>query len=241
MPPRLDGILPWSLPNPTWKAMPPHGGGRFDKRRGRTMATRGSSLKNASSRNLFQGIPTTFRGVNYATLWMPQMKTWGIMWGLTPSSCLRFGTCTSWIVYANLWWGFQLGPSKSLRRVGPLHYPKPSRKWRTFRMWGRVTNSGSRRTISSFTRSQGMRENGTGGKEAQRRISLNNSKARGSNQKEVLWRKGLLQKGANPKEILEQNPRERVSIATKWGITPKIVPSPNRVLGALRYLLSMPL
>jgi hypothetical protein len=42
-------------------------------------------------------------------------------------------------------------------------------------------------------------------------------------------------------EILEQNPREHVSIATKWGTTPKIVPNPNRGVGALRYLLSMPL
>jgi hypothetical protein len=48
-------------------------------------------------------------------------------------------------------------------------------------------------------------------------------------------------KGANPREILEQNPREHVSITTKWGITPKIAPSPNPGLGALRYLLSMPL
>jgi hypothetical protein len=69
-----------------------------------------------------------------------------------------------------------------------------------------------------------MKENGIGGKEAQPRISPNNSKARGSNQK-----------GANPREILEQNPREHVSIATKWDITPKIAPSPNPGLGALRY------
>ncbi len=132
------------------------------------------------------------------------MKIWGNMWGLTPSSCLRSGTCTSWIVYANLCWGFQLGPSKSLRKVGPPRYPRPSRKWRTSRMWGEVTNPGSRRTTSSFIRSQGMKENGIGGKEAQPRISPNNSKARGWNQKGVLWRKGLLSKGANPKGILEQ-------------------------------------
>jgi hypothetical protein len=54
-------------------------------------------------------------------------------------------------------------------------------------------------------------------------------------------KKGAPSKGSQPREILEQNPREHVSIATKWGITPKIAPSPNRVLGALRYLLSMPL
>jgi hypothetical protein len=54
-------------------------------------------------------------------------------------------------------------------------------------------------------------------------------------------KKGLLSKGANPREILEQNPKEHVSIAMKWGTTPKIVPSPNWGMGALRYLLSMPL
>ncbi len=241
MPPRLAGIPPWSLLNPTWKVMPPLGGGRWDKRRGRTMATRGSSLRNALSRSLFQGTPTTSRGASSGTLWMPQMKTWGNTWGLIPNSCWRFGTCTSWIVCANLWWGFQLGPSESLRRVGPPHYPRPSQKWRTSRMWGGVTNPGSRRTTSSFTRSQGMRGNGTRGKVAQPRISPNHSKARGSNQKGVLWRRGFLSKGANPREILEQNPREHVSIATKWGTTPKIVPSPNQGVGALRYLLSMPL
>jgi len=60
------------------------------------------------------------------------------------------------------------------------------RKWRTFRMWGGVTNPGSRRITSSFTRSRGMRGNGTGGKVAQLKRSPNNSKARGSNQKGVL-------------------------------------------------------
>jgi hypothetical protein len=53
-------------------------------------------------------------------------------------------------------------------------------------MWGGVKNPGSRRTTSSFTKSQGMKENGTEGKEAQQRISPNNSKARGSNVKETL-------------------------------------------------------
>jgi hypothetical protein len=43
-----------------------------------------------------------------------------------------------------------------------------------------------------------------------------------------LWRRGLLSKGAKPREILEQNPKAHVSIATRWGITPKIVPSPKR-------------
>jgi len=50
-------------------------------------------------------------------------------------------------------------------------------------MWGGAKNPGSRRTTSSFTRRQGMRENGTEGKEAQQRISPNNFKARCSNPK----------------------------------------------------------
>ncbi len=37
MPPRLDGIRLWSLPNPTWKATPLHGGGHWDKKRGKTI------------------------------------------------------------------------------------------------------------------------------------------------------------------------------------------------------------
>jgi hypothetical protein len=45
-------------------------------------------------------------------------------------------------------------------------------------MWGGVTNPGLRRTTSSFTRNQGMRGNGAGGKEAQPQISPN-SKTRG--------------------------------------------------------------
>jgi hypothetical protein len=49
-----------------------------------------------------------------------------------------------------------------------------------------MTNPGLRRTTSSFIRSQGMKVNGTGGKEAQPRISPNNSKAQGSNLKGTL-------------------------------------------------------
>jgi hypothetical protein len=29
------------------------------------------------------------------------------MWGLIPNSCLRCGTCMSWIACANSWWGFE--------------------------------------------------------------------------------------------------------------------------------------
>ncbi len=87
MPPRLDGIRLWSLPNPTWKAMSAHGGGHWYKRRGKTMVTLGNSLKNVSNLNLFQGIPITSRGANSATLWMPQMTTCNNMWGLILNSC----------------------------------------------------------------------------------------------------------------------------------------------------------
>jgi len=164
MPPRLDGIRPWSLPSPTWKAMPPHGGGQWDKRKGRTMATLGSSSRTVSRLNLFQGTPTTSQGANFVTLWMPQMKIWGNMWGFTPNSCSRSGTCMSWTVCANLWWDFQLGPSESLMKISPPHYPKPSRKWKASRVWGGAKDPGSRRTTSSFTRNQGMTVNGTVGK-----------------------------------------------------------------------------
>ncbi len=231
---RLDGIRPWSSLNPTWKAMPPHGGGQWNKRRGKTMVTLGTSLRNALSPNSFQGIPTTSRGANSGTLWMPRMTTCGNMWWFILNSCLRSGTCTSWIACANLWWGFQLGPSVSLKRIGPFHYPRPSWKWKAFRMWDGVKNPGSRTTTSSFTRSCATRGNGTEGKTTQERKSLNNSKARGSNPKEILWRKGLLSNRANKREMLVENPKEHASTVMKWGIIPKIAPNPNRGMGALR-------
>jgi len=34
--------------------------------------------------------------------------------------------------------------------------------------------------------------------------------------------------------MLAGSPKERVSIATKWGITPKIAPNPNRGMGVPR-------
>jgi len=49
-----------------------------------------------------------------------------------------------------------------------------------------------------------------------------------------LSRKGLLSKGANPREMLLGNPKERVSIVMKWGITPRIAPNPNQGVGLLR-------
>ncbi len=233
MPLRLDGIRPWNLPNLIWKAVSPHGGGQWDKKKGRTMVTLGNSLRNVSKLNLFQGILITSWGANSATLWMPQMITCNNMCGLIPNSCLRSGTCMSWIVCANLWWDFQLGPSESLKKISPPHYLKPSWKWKASWMRDGVKNLGSRRTTNSFTKSHAMRENGFEGKGAQGRKSLNNSKAQGSSPREILWRKGLFSKGANPREMLV-GLREHASIATKWGITPKIVPSPKQGMEALR-------
>jgi hypothetical protein len=43
-----------------------------------------------------------------------------------------------------------------------------------------------------------------------------------------LSRKGLLSKGANPREMLVRNRKKCVSIATRWGTIPKSVPRPNR-------------
>jgi len=48
---------------------------------------------------------------------------------------------------------------------------------KAFWMWDGLKNPSSRRTTSFFTRSHAMKENGTEGKEAQGRKSLNNSKA----------------------------------------------------------------
>ncbi len=58
--------------------------------------------------------------------------------------------------------GLPTWAKRKLEEIGPPHYLKPSRKWKTSRMWGGMKNLGSKRTTSSFTRSQGMRENGTG-------------------------------------------------------------------------------
>ncbi len=185
-------------------------------------------------RILFQGIPTTSRGANFVTLWMPQMTICDNMWGLIPNSCLRFDTCMSWIACANLWRGFQLGPNISLRKTGPSHYPKPSWKWKVSRMWDGVKNLGLRRTTSSFIKNHAMKVNGTRGKEAQERKNLNNSEARGSSPREILWRKGFPSKGTNLREMLLGSLKEHASTATKGGITPKIVPSPKWGMEALR-------
>jgi hypothetical protein len=70
--------------------------------------------------------------------------------------------------------------------------------------------------------------------QAMRGKSPNNSKAQVLNRREILSRKGLLSKGANPREMLVGNPKECVSIVMKWGITPRIAPNPNRGVGLLR-------
>jgi hypothetical protein len=70
--------------------------------------------------------------------------------------------------------------------------------------------------------------------EAMREEEQNNSKARGLNLRENLSRKGLLSKGANPREMLVGNLKEYASIVMKWGITPRIAPNPNRGMGSLR-------
>jgi hypothetical protein len=81
---------------------------------------------------------------------------------------------------------FVMGLPTWAKRKLEESWPASLSEWRTSRMWGGVTNPGSRRTTSSFTRNQGMRGNGTEGKVVQPRISPNNSKARGPNQKGVL-------------------------------------------------------
>ncbi len=79
-----------------------------------------------------------------------------------------------------------------------------------------------------------MKGNGTEGKTPQKGKSPNDSKARVSNPKEISLKRGLLSKRANPRGMPMGNPKERVSITMKWGITPKIAPNPNLGMGVLR-------
>ncbi len=101
-------------------------------------------------------------------------------------------------------------------------------------MWGEVRSPDSKRIASSLTRRHAMKWNGIEAKTPQRGKSPNNSKARVLNPREILSRKGLLSKGANPREMLVGNPKERVSIVMKWGIIPRIAPNPSRGVGLLR-------
>jgi hypothetical protein len=72
------------------------------------------------------------------------------------------------------------------------------------------------------------------GKTLQGGKNLNNSKAQGSSPKEILLRRGPLLKRANPRGMLVGSLKEHASTVTKWGITPRITPSPNRGMRALR-------
>jgi len=101
-------------------------------------------------------------------------------------------------------------------------------------MWDGVKNPDSKGIASSLTRRHAMKGNGTKAKTPPRGKSPNNSKARVLNPKEILSRRGLLSKGANPKGMLVRNLKECVSIAMKWGITPRIAPNPNWGMGLLR-------
>ncbi len=49
--------------------------------------------------------------------------------------------------------------------------------------------------------------------------------------KKILSRRGLLLKRTNLRGMLVGNPKERVSITMKWGITPKVAPNLNRGMG----------
>jgi hypothetical protein len=79
-----------------------------------------------------------------------------------------------------------------------------------------------------------LKGNGTEAKTPRRGKSPNNSKVQVLNLKEILSRRGLLSKRTNPRGMLVGNPKERVSIAMKWGIILKIAPNPNRGMWVLR-------
>ncbi len=227
MSPRLGDIRPWNWPNPIWRGMFPHGGGQWNKRKGRPMATHGTSSRNTLSWNSFQRILITSQDENSVTLWMQQMTTYAYMWRLIPNSCLRFNICMSWTMCAILWWGFRLGPSTSLRRIGPFHYSKPSWKWKVFPMWDGVKSSGSRRITISLTRRHTKKGNGIEGKTPRKGKNLNNFKVRVLNPKGISSRREFYLKGANLRGMLAGSPKERVSIVMKWGTTPNITPNPN--------------
>jgi hypothetical protein len=101
-------------------------------------------------------------------------------------------------------------------------------------MWGEVRSPDSKGIVSSLTRKHAMKGNGVEAKTPQRGKNLNHSKAQVLNPREILSRRGLLSKGANPREMLVGNPKECASIAMKWGTTRKNVPNPNRGVGLLR-------
>jgi hypothetical protein len=101
-------------------------------------------------------------------------------------------------------------------------------------MWDGVRSPDSKGIASSLTRRHAMNGNGTESKTPPRGKSPNNSKAQVSNPKEILLRRGLLSKGTNPRGMLVGNQKERVSIARKWDIIPRIAPNPNWGMGLLK-------
>jgi hypothetical protein len=88
-------------------------------------------------------------------------------------------------------------------------------------MWDGAKNPGSKR-INSFTRSHAMRGNGTKGKTLQGGKGPNNPKARGLNPKGTLSKRGLLLKGANPKEMLVGSQKGLASTTMRWGILQRL-------------------
>jgi hypothetical protein len=82
--------------------------------------------------------------------------------------------------------GLPTWAKRKLEESWPASLSEAITKVENFSNVGRNDKSGFKKDKSSFTRSQGVRGNGTGGKEAQPRISPNNSKARGSNQRGTL-------------------------------------------------------
>ncbi len=79
-----------------------------------------------------------------------------------------------------------------------------------------------------------MKGNGTKGKILPKGKNPNNFRVQISSPKETSSRKGFLSKGTNPRGMLMGRTKEHVSIATKWGIIPKIAPNPNRGMGFLK-------
>jgi len=69
-------------------------------------------------------------------------------------------------------------------------------------MWDGAKNLGLKRRKNFLTRRHTMKGNGTEGKTPQKGKSPNNSKARTSNPKEILLRRGFLLKGPNPRGML---------------------------------------
>jgi hypothetical protein len=91
-------------------------------------------------------------------------------------------------------------------------------------MWDEVKSLNSKKIISSITRRHVTKGNGIESKMPQKGKGPNISKARGSNPKAILSRKGFPSKGANPKG--------HTSIAMKWDIIPKITPNLNQGMEA---------